>query len=186
MPTGRLVYKGAAHSSGGSFETCYPPLWFHHSIAQVPVHLMDSLHRRYCPHDLRAPVGPAHQRLGRSIILLALTWAAPAIAAPPKVPPVSINTRTAGDLALACSAKPVNPGNAALLNFCNGFAQGVVQTERLNPGGSKICLPTPAPKRSDTMKAFVMWVMADADRKKEGASAGFIHFMSERYPCNKE
>src|SRR5262245_12132737 len=121
----------------------------------------------------------------RSIIILALTWAVPAVAAPPQAPPVNINIRTAGDLAVACSAKPVSPGNAALLNFCNGFAQGVVQTERLNPGESKICLPTPAPKRSETMKQFVTWVMADAARKKEVASAGFIRFMSEQYPCNK-
>jgi hypothetical protein len=121
----------------------------------------------------------------RPIIILALTWAVPAIAAPPKAPPVSINIRTAGDLAVACSAKPVSPSNAALLNFCNGFAQGVVQTERLNPEGSKICLPTPAPKRSETMKEFVTWVMADAARKKEDASAGLIRFMSEQYPCNK-
>ena len=105
----------------------------------------------------------------RLIIILALTWAVPAVAAPPpKAPPVSINIRTAGDLAVACSAKPTSPGNVALLNFCNGFAQGVVQTERLNSGGSKICLPTPAPKRSETMKQFVTWVMADAARKQEG------------------
>ena len=122
----------------------------------------------------------------RLIIILALTWVVPAVAAPPpKAPPVSINIRTAGDLAVACSAKPASPGNAALLNFCNGFAQGVVQTERLNSGGSKICLPTPAPKRSETMKQFVTWVMADAARKKEGASEGFIRFMSDQYSCNK-
>lgn len=60
-----------------------------------------------------------------------------------------------------------------------------MQTERLNPEGSKICLPTPAPKRSETMKEFVTWVMADAARKKEDASAGLIRFMSEQYPCNK-
>lgn len=119
----------------------------------------------------------------RPIIVLALTWAVPAIAAPPQAPAVSIDI-TAGDLAVACSAKPDSPGNAALLNFCNGFAQGVVQTERLNPGGSKICLSTPAPKRSETMKGFVTWVMADAARKKESASTGFIRFMSEQYPCN--
>jgi hypothetical protein len=120
----------------------------------------------------------------RLIIILPMIWAIPAVAAPPKAPPVSINIRTAGDLAVACSAKPVSPGNAALLNFCNGFAQGIVQTERLNPGGSKICLPTPAPKRTETMKEFVTWVMADAARKQEGASASFIRFMSQQYPCN--
>jgi Rap1a immunity proteins len=121
----------------------------------------------------------------RLTIILAMTWALPAVAAQPKAPPVSMNIRTAGDLAVACSARPVSPGNAALLNFCNGFAQGVVQTERLNPEGSKICLPTPAPKRSETMKEFVTWVTADATRKKEDASAGLIRFMSERYSCNR-
>ena len=121
----------------------------------------------------------------RLIIILAMTWALPAVAAQPKAPPVSINIRTAGDLAVACSARPVSPGNAALLNFCNGFAQGIVQTERLNPEGSKICLPTPARKRSETMKQFVTWVMADATRKKEDASAGLIRFMSDRYSCKQ-
>jgi hypothetical protein len=120
----------------------------------------------------------------RPIIILALTWAIPAVAASPQAPAVNINIRTPGDLALACSAKPVSPSNVALLNFCNGFGQGVVQTERLGPGGSKICLPTPSPKRSVTMKEFVTWVTADAARQKEGASAGCIRFMSERYPCN--
>jgi hypothetical protein len=36
------------------------------------------------------------------------------------------------------------------------------------------------------MAEFVTWVKADTARQKEGASAGFIRFMSERYPCNKE
>jgi Ssp1 endopeptidase immunity protein Rap1a len=121
----------------------------------------------------------------RLTIILAMTWALPAVAAQPKAQPVGINIRTAGDLAVACSARPVSPGNAALLNFCNGFAQGVVQTERLNREGSKICLPTPAPKRSETMKEFVTWVMADTSRKQEDASAGLIRFMSERYSCKK-
>jgi hypothetical protein len=34
------------------------------------------------------------------------------------------------------------------------------------------------------MKEFVTWVMADAARQKEGASAGFIRFMAERTKCD--
>jgi hypothetical protein len=117
------------------------------------------------------------------IIIVALTWAVPAVAAPPRGAVVSINTNTAADLALACSAKPISPSNAAMLNFCYGFAQGVLQSAS---GASKVCMPTPAPKRSATMAEFVTWVKADTARQKEGASAGFIRFMSERYPCNKE
>jgi hypothetical protein len=43
--------------------------------------------------------------------------------------------------------------------------------------------PTSPPKCSETMKEFVKWVQADAARKNEAASVGFIRFMSERFPC---
>jgi hypothetical protein len=108
----------------------------------------------------------------RSIgIFLALSCAAAA-------PAPSVNIRTAGDLADACAATA-----PALLNFCNGFAQGVVQTERQD-GKSQICFPSPAPKRSETMKEFAQWVKADAARRKEPASAGLIKFMAGRFPCS--
>ena len=81
------------------------------------------------------------------------------------------------------AARPTTPRNAAMLNFCNGFAQGVVQTESQNPGGSKICFPKPAPKRSETMAEYAKWVSADAARKTDVASVSLIRFMSERYPC---
>jgi hypothetical protein len=106
-------------------------------------------------------------------------------AAPPSGQPTAagFNIRTAADLALACTARPVNPTNVGLLNFCNGFAQGVVQMERQSPGVSKICFPTPAPKRSQTMLEFAKWVQDDPGRKSEVASVGLIRFMSERFPC---
>jgi hypothetical protein len=119
-------------------------------------------------------------------ILLALTLVWTVNAAPaPKSPTISLNIRTAEDLAVACSARPTTPSNAALLNFCNGFAQGVVQSESQNPGGSKICFPKPAPKRSETMAEYAKWVSADAARKKEVASTSLIRFMSEQYPCKE-
>jgi hypothetical protein len=109
------------------------------------------------------------------LIFAALSCIAAAPADPPKA--LTITIRTAGDLADACSAS-----TPALLNFCNGFAQGVVQTERQD-GKSKICFPSPAPKRTETMKEFALWVKADAARRKEQASAGLIKFMAGRFPC---
>ena len=104
-------------------------------------------------------------------------------AAPVKEPsPVSINIRTAGDLADACTLSPKSKVDFARLNFCNGFAQGVLQTNGQNPG-TKICLPTPPPKRSETMKEFAAWVRADAIRKDAVASVGFLRFMAGRFPC---
>jgi hypothetical protein len=122
------------------------------------------------------------------LVLLALTAIA-AVAqtngkSPTKKPaPVSFNIRTASDLAVACSAKPNSPANIGLLNFCNGFGQGVVQAAQNSGGPPKICFPNPAPKRSETMKEFVKWVQADAARKSEVASVGFTSFLSERFPC---
>ena len=104
-----------------------------------------------------------HRTILLPFILLWTVNAAPA----PKAP--SLNIRTAEDLAVACAARPTTPSNAAMLNFCNGFAQGVVQTESQNPGGSKICFPKPAPKRSETMAEYAKWVSADAARKTDVA-----------------
>jgi hypothetical protein len=98
-------------------------------------------------------------------------------------PSVSINIRTAGDLADACTTRPVDRVSFARLNFCNGFAQGVLQTDRRSPGGTKICIPNPSPKRSVTMKEFASWVRADGSRKDEVASVAFLRFMAGRFPC---
>ncbi len=110
------------------------------------------------------------------MILLSITLLC--VNAGPSPKPISLNIRTAEDLAVACSASPTSAGNAALLNFCNGFAQGVLQTTQ-----QKICFPKPPPKRSETMKQFAAWVQADTARRKEVASASFIKFMTERFPC---
>jgi hypothetical protein len=105
-------------------------------------------------------------------------------AGPPS--PINLNIRTASDLAATCSTPPSNAVNAARLNFCNGFAQGVLQTARQNPSGPKVCFPSPAPKRSETMKEYSAWVKADASRTSQEASVSFLNFMSNRFPCKDE
>ena len=109
--------------------------------------------------------------------------AAPTRAAKAPPAPVSVNIRTAGDLADACTTRPTDRVSFARLNFCNGFAQGVLQTDRQSPSGTKICMPTPSPKRSVTMKEFATWVRADVSRKDEVASVAFLRFMAGRFPC---
>jgi Rap1a immunity proteins len=127
-----------------------------------------------------------------TILLLALICgvaaAPPTTPTTPKTPPapISLNIRTAGDLADACSTPPNSAANAAKVNFCNGFAQGVIQTARLNATGLKVCFPSPAPKRNETMKEFVTWTKADANRKDQEASAAFLGFMADRFPCKTE
>ena len=97
--------------------------------------------------------------------------------------PAAINIRTAGDLAAACTIKPASRTDFAQLNFCNGFAQGVLQTNHQNPSEPKVCIPNPSPKRSETMIAFASWVRADVSRKGDLASVAFLQFMAGRFPC---
>jgi len=92
----------------------------------------------------------------------------------PNAAPISLNIRTAGDLANACTIKPTNKVDFARLNFCNGFAQGVLQTNQQNQNGTRICVPNPSPKRSETMVEFARWVRADASRKDDMASTAFL------------
>jgi hypothetical protein len=121
------------------------------------------------------------------ILLSAVVSLSPANAAAPMKSansvPVAINIRTADDLAAACTFKPASRTDFARLNFCNGFAQGALQTNQQNPSGPKICIPSPSPKRSETMKVFASWVRADISRKDDLASVAFLQFMAGRFPC---
>jgi hypothetical protein len=117
-----------------------------------------------------------------TVVFASLTYAA-APTKPPTSTPVSINIRTAGDLADACTLSPTSKIGFARLNFCNGFAQGIIQTNSQDQNGTKICIPSPSPRRSETMKEFASWVRADASRKDELASVAFLRFMAGRFPC---
>ena len=102
------------------------------------------------------------------IVWAALAFGLPTHAAAPTAPtkePTSINVKTANDLADSCTVKPSSKISFALLNFCTGFAQGIIQTNAQNPNGTKFCLPNPSPKRSETMKEFATWVRADPVRR---------------------
>jgi hypothetical protein len=121
------------------------------------------------------------------IFFLAVVFGSPTHAAAPtkaaRPAPVNLNIRTAGDLADACTTRPADRVGFARLNFCNGFAQGIIQTNSQNPNGTKICISNPSPKRSETMKEFAGWVSADATRKDELASVAFLRFMAGQFSC---
>jgi hypothetical protein len=83
----------------------------------------------------------------------------------PTKEPTSIKVKTANDLADSCAVTPSSNISFVRLNFCTGFAQGILQTNAQNSDGTKICLPNPAPRRSETMKEFATWVRADPSRR---------------------
>jgi hypothetical protein len=98
--------------------------------------------------------------------------------------PIELHVRTAGDLAELCSASPREPGGDAKINYCHGFAQGVVDVELMKPGATKpFCFPNPTPTRSATLAQFVAWVRGSSEHRSEGAVDGLMHFLAEHYPC---
>jgi len=118
------------------------------------------------------------------ISLVVLTAAL--LAAPPAMAQrgITIQARTAGELADLCAANPKDPQGDAKINFCLGYGQGALSTEFRNAEGKKtFCFPSPAPTRVATMTQFAEWVRALPDHKPLPAADGFFRFLAERFPC---
>ena len=110
-----------------------------------------------------------------SIALTSAAWAAQ---------PITLRVRTAGDLAELCGANPKEPAADAKINYCHGFAQGVVDLELQHTADKKpFCFPTPAPSRSATLGEFVNWVRSLPEHRTLPATDGLFKFLAERFPC---
>ena len=97
---------------------------------------------------------------------------------------VSLQARTANDLADLCAANPKESLGDAKINYCLGFAQGAVDVELRRAGDKKpFCFPSPAPKRIATMTEFVGWVRALPEHRTKSALDGLFQFLGERFPC---
>jgi Rap1a immunity proteins len=100
--------------------------------------------------------------------------------------PISLQARTAGDLAALCAADPTSAGADAKINFCHGFAQGAVDVRlRMSADKKPFCFPNPAPSRASTMREFVSWVRATPANRDMTVLDGLFKFLDERYPCKQ-
>ena len=98
--------------------------------------------------------------------------------------PITLQARTAGDLAGLCAAEPGSPAADAKINFCHGFAQGAVDDRlRLSTDKKPFCFPSPTPSRTATMRDFVNWVRATPSNRDVPVLDGLFRFLGERYPC---
>ena len=99
----------------------------------------------------------------------------------------NFGAKTTGDLVELCEATPDNAIGTAAVNFCQGFALGVVLAEMQNMaafrGPKPFCLPNPPPSRNEALGEFVKWARASPDRMSATSTDGLFRFLSERYPC---
>lgn len=114
------------------------------------------------------------------LAVLAVTALPVAAQAAPRT--IALHAGTAGELAAMCGANPRDPGADAKINYCHGFAQGALDVN-LHYAKKSICLPSPAPTRTATLREFQTWVREKADRARMTAAGGLIRFMQERFPC---
>ena len=94
---------------------------------------------------------------------------------------IDLHARNAGELAELCAANPREAGSDARINYCHGFAQGVVDVELMH--GKPFCLP-PGTTRTATLHLFVEWVRESPDHRNANAVTGLMQFLTERYPCH--
>jgi len=128
--------------------------------------------------------------LGLTAVSLPLFGLLAGLAIPPAparaAEPINLNVRTAKDLAELCGAAPRSAGADAKINFCHGFAQGVVDMARAPAAESKpFCFPNPVPTRTKTLTEFVGWVRSNPDRQDLSATKALLQFLGERFPCKQ-
>jgi hypothetical protein len=101
----------------------------------------------------------------------------------------NFTVKTTGDVVALCDPQGNGPIDNAGINFCDGFAQGVVLTEQEHEagrGGRKLfCLPDPPPTRNEAIADFVKWARASPDRLNITPVDGLITYLGDRYPCPK-
>jgi len=96
--------------------------------------------------------------------------------------------KTTRDLIALCSATKDDPLMVAAVNYCQGFAEGIVETGEAYattvPAIHKpFCIPNPPPTNGEALAAFTTWANADPTRLDDPAIVGVLRFVTTTYPC---
>jgi hypothetical protein len=101
--------------------------------------------------------------------------------------PEHYQVRHAGDLVRLCDAQPSDADHPTALAFCHGVLSGaygyyLASTE---PADRFVCVPDPAPTRTQVARGFVAWAKARPQLMQKGAIDVLFNFAAEAYPCKR-
>ena len=120
--------------------------------------------------------------LGAVVVLAA--WGSPSHA----VGPDNFRLNSTGDLVALCSADPSGPDYVAAIHFCHGFASGAYQYYQALaaalPEARYVCVPEPAPSRSEAIAGFVEWAKRNPAHTADKPVDSIFEYLSARYPCS--
>ncbi len=96
--------------------------------------------------------------------------------------------KSTAELIALCSATSDDPMMTAAVNYCQGFAEGVVEVALgyeavTRKDRQPFCLPSPPPTQTEALAHFTTWANADPARLQAPASVGILQFLTQEYPC---
>lgn len=106
---------------------------------------------------------------------------APAEAASPD----SYRIRNTAELVAVCSTAPGEQDYASAVAFCHGVLAGAYgYYDASTPATQRfVCVPDPAPKRSQVANDFVAWAKARPQQMSAHAIDTLFRFAAEKFPC---
>jgi hypothetical protein len=97
--------------------------------------------------------------------------------------------RNTQDFVELCTAPETDPMHAAATAFCYGYGLGAFHYYRASTEGPQgkpfICLPQPAPSRTEGLRMFLSWVRENPQYMSEPAVDTIFRWMATKWPCRK-
>lgn len=113
------------------------------------------------------------------------------VAAAPIATANPFDVRTLRDLATACTMRNDNPYYVSATSLCAGYIAAVIDFHLLDTMGPrhskrKVCLPTPAPTRRESVVGLVSWVQSNPQYADEPAASAVLRYFINTYPCHRK
>jgi len=103
--------------------------------------------------------------------------------------PNNFQVRTAADLVALCGTDPSAPDYPQAIAFCHGYVVGAYAyysaSAAADPNLRFVCLPNPAPARSQAIADYLAWIKTRPNETAAPAIDSVFRYLGEHYPCKK-